>query len=227
MKRVSAKNSLAILCILAGIIYLLILIPSIVDGIEGGIQGAKDGFQSTMNEDRYGGFDHEGYFLKLKLKDKKNYYPDSILNTATHEIIPARIKNIDVFYQFKESPSLWSILFLMFLMLGSFPILILLIFIPILFYKLIFALYRNDLFTQENVVRIERIGIFCIIVYAYMLLFQLYNYIQAKTVIDLEKYKIAFPEFSNEMLLFGVIALIIAIVMKRAIAIKEEQDLTI
>ncbi|NLX65593.1 MAG: DUF2975 domain-containing protein [Bacteroidales bacterium] len=92
---------------------------------------------------------------------------------------------------------------------------------------MIFALYRNDVFTQENVVRIERIGVFCIIVYAYSVIFQLYNYVQAKMVIDMEKYKIAFPDLSNEMLLFGIVALIVATVMKRAIEIKEEQALTI
>ncbi|WP_352423078.1 hypothetical protein [Proteiniphilum sp.] len=37
MKRISAKNSLAFLCILAGIVYLLILIPAIIRGIEGGV----------------------------------------------------------------------------------------------------------------------------------------------------------------------------------------------
>jgi hypothetical protein len=41
MKRVSGKNSLALLCILAGIVYLLILVPTVIEGVEGGIQGRK------------------------------------------------------------------------------------------------------------------------------------------------------------------------------------------
>ncbi|SDZ79766.1 Protein of unknown function [Porphyromonadaceae bacterium NLAE-zl-C104] len=230
MKRVSGKNSLALLCILAGIVYLLILVPTVIEGVEGGIQGAKEGFKSsqkTIDEDLYNDFYSESYFLRLKIKDKKNYYPDSILNTTTNEILPARFGTVHVFYQFKESQPLWSILFLMFLMFAALPIMALLVFIPVLFYRLIFSLYRNHVFTTENVKRIQRIGLFCIIVYAYFFLFGLHLYIQAKTAIDLEKYKIAFPELANEMLLFGVVALIVAAVMKRAIAIKEEQELTV
>lgn len=230
MKLHSGKNSLALLCILAGIVYLLILVPTIIEAVEAGIQGAKEGArtsQEIIDGDYYNNYISESYLLKLKLKDKKNYYPDSILNTTTNETIPARFMTMNVFYQFKESPTLWSILFQMFLMFAILPIMVLLVFIPILFYKLIFSLYRNNVFTPENAKRIQRLGLFCIIVYAYLFLLELHLYIQAKVVIDLEKYKIIFPELSNEMLLFGVVALIVATMMKRAIAIKEEQELTI
>ena len=83
------------------------------------------------------------------------------------------------------------------------------------------------MFNQLNVKRIEKIGIYYIIVYGYQLLFELYEYQAAKSVIDLEKYQIAHPEYINSLLLIGLVALIIATVMKRALSIKEEQELTI
>lgn len=230
MKVNSKKNSLALLCILAGIVYLFILIPTVSDGIAGGIQGIKERKQYSQNDKKdhsYDGLYPESHFLNLKVKDKRNYYPDSILNRATHTTLPSRIKQIDVFCPPKQKTSLWSLIFTSLLMLGTLPIAILLIFIPILFYKLIFSLYKNNIFTQENVNRIQQIGLFCIIIYAYMLVFDLHLYYEAKSLIDLEHYDLAFPELTNEVLLFGVIALIVATVMKRAMAIKEEQDLTI
>ena len=100
-------------------------------------------------------------------------------------------------------------------------------FIPFQFYKLIFSLYKNSVFTSENVNRIQKIGVFYIIIYAYLLCFSFYQYFLAKSVIDLDKYEIARPDFASESLLIGLVALIFATVLKRAIAIKEEQDLTI
>lgn len=230
MKLHSGKNSLAFLCILAGIVYLLILVPAIIGGIKGGIEGAREGaksYQKTSDSEHYNDFDSESYFLRLKLKDKKNYYPDSLLNITTGKTIPSRIEKVQLRYEFEDSLPLWNILFRFFLGLGMVPIIVLLVLIPIHFYKLIFSMYRNQVFTPYNVKRIARIGTYCIIVFTYTFLFHLHLYLEAKFMIDLEKYEIVFPKFSNETLLFGVVALIVATVMKRAIEIKEEQDLTI
>lgn len=230
MKFNLGKNSLALLCILAGAVYLIILVPIIIESVEGGIQGAKKGYRSAINnevEKPYNDFGNDTYFLKLRIKEKGNYYPDSILNTATQKMIPVRFKTVEMYYDYKESPTLGSILLMMFLILGGFPVMVLLVCIPILFYKLIISLYQGNVFTPKNIQRIRRIGFFCIIVYVYLFLYSIQEYFQAKAVIDLEKYTIVFPEFGNETLLFGVIALIVAVVMKRAMELKEEQDLTI
>lgn len=230
MRLFSSKNSLAFLCILAGIIYLIILTPIVIEGIESAVQGTSEGFESSrkiIDNDPYQNFESERFLLKLTLKDKRKYYPDSLVNITTKEILPVRFETVSILYQHRESPTLGSIFFQMFLMLVSLPVGVLMVYIPILFYKLILSLYRNHVFTPDNVKRIEKIGIFCIIVYLFVLSLALHMCIQAKGTIDLEKYKIVYPNPSNELLLFGIVALIVATVMKRAIAIKEEQDLTI
>ena len=132
-----------------------------------------------------------------------------------------------LFINLKKRYPLWNIFTMFFLGLLALPILVLLVFIPIQFYKLIFSLYNNSVFTSENVNRIQKIGVFYIIIYAYLLCFSFYQYFLAKSVIDLDKYEIARPDFASESLLIGLVALIFATVLKRAIAIKEEQDLTI
>lgn len=74
MKPNFSKNSLAFLRILAGIVYLLILVPTVIEGIEGGIEGAKEGVKSSMkaiDEDRYNVFNSERYFLTLKIKERR------------------------------------------------------------------------------------------------------------------------------------------------------------
>ncbi|WP_436416140.1 DUF2975 domain-containing protein [Petrimonas sp.] len=230
MKLSFNKNSLAILSILAGIVYLVILLSEIGEAWEGATQGFKSGMDSVLKEqddDPKNDFETEFFLMKLKVKDKRNYYPDSILNRATNDFLPARIEKIDVVYQPKKALPLWNIFTMFFLGLLALPILVLLVFIPIQFYKLIFSLYKNSVFTSENVNRIQKIGVFYIIIYAYLLCFSFYQYFLAKSVIDLDKYEIARPDFASESLLIGLVALIFATVLKRAIAIKEEQDLTI
>ena len=64
-------------------------------------------------------------------------------------------------------------------------------------------------------------------IYAYMLAFSFYQYFLARSVIDLENYEIIHPNLASESLLIGLVALIFATVLKRAIVMKEEQDLTI
>lgn len=57
--------------------------------------------------------------------------------------------------------------------------------------------------------------------------FDIFLLLYKNIVLYLGKYKIALSKISNETLLSGVVALIAATVIKRAIAIKEEQELTI
>lgn len=230
MKVGLSKNSLAIFSILAGIVYLLLLVSEISEAWESGTQGFKEGMDYALREqddNLENDFNSEAFLLKLKAKDKDNYYPDSVLNKASNNYLPARIEKMDVSYRHPSSLPLWSVITMLFLMALALPVLVLLVFIPIEFYKLIFSLYKNNVFTQKNVNRIKKIGVFYIIIYVYLLAYDLYQYFLAKSVIDLEKYEIARPTLVSEILLIGLVALIFATVLNRAILMKEEQDLTI
>lgn len=230
MKVSLSKNSLAIFSILAGIVYLLLLVSEISEAWESGTQGFKEGMDYALreqNDNLENNFNSEAFLLKLKAKDKDNYYPDSVLNKASNYYLPARIEKMDISYRHPSSLPLWSVITMLFLMALALPVLVLLVFIPIEFYKLIFSLYKNNVFTKKNVNRIKKIGIFYIIIYVYLLAYDLYQYFLAKSVIDLEKYEIARPTLVSEILLIGLVALIFATVLNRAILMKEEQDLTI
>lgn len=230
MKLSLSKNSLAILSILAGVVYLLILVSDISKEFDYVGQSFKSGLNSNKGKEgdvSETEFNTETFFAKLKVKDKQNFYPDSILNNKSNRYLPARIEKMDIFYQHHTSLPLWSIFSMLLLVLLGFPFLALLILIPIEFYKLIFSLYKNNVFTRNNVTRIKKIGIFYIIIYAYLLAFEFYQYFLAKSVVDLEKYEIASPTLVNELLLTGLVALIFATMLNRAIVLKEEQELTI
>ena len=210
--------------------YLLLLVSEISEAWESGTQGFKEGMDYALREqddNLENDFNSEAFLLKLKAKDKDNYYPDSVLNKASNNYLPARIEKMDVSYRHPSSLPLWSVITMLFLMALALPVLVLLVFIPIEFYKLIFSLYKNNVFTQKNVNRIKKIGVFYIIIYVYLLAYDLYQYFLAKSVIDLEKYEIARPTLVSEILLIGLVALIFATVLNRAILMKEEQDLTI
>ena len=92
MKTGLNKNSLALLSLLAGIVYLLILTPAIISAWEGGIEGAKSGLSESQlrHEDPDSDVRNETFYVRLKRKDKSNYFPDTLLNSRTKELIPAR-----------------------------------------------------------------------------------------------------------------------------------------
>lgn len=159
--------------------YLLLLVSEISEAWESGTQGFKEGMDYALREqddNLENDFNSEAFLLKLKAKDKDNCYPDSVLNKASNSYLPARIEKMDVSYRHPSSLPLWSVITMLFLMALDLPVLVLLVFIPIEFYKLIFSLYKNNVFTQKNVNRIKKIGVFYIIIYVYLLAYDLYQY---------------------------------------------------
>ena len=229
MKTNFNNKSLAVLSIIAGIVYLFILISSLQKELDGFALGFKEGstaFDTTGNSE-FETFSFNHYTVSVKPKKGFDYYPDSVANDKTEKYLPARIHTLEIAYYNQKTP-IWQVLFFVFILFLSLPICVILILIPIEFYRLIFSLYENNVFSIKNVNKIKRIGIYCIIVYACTLVVNLYQYFIIKKSVDLDKYEIVHPDFYVEgLILFGLIALIFADILKRAIIIKEEQELTI
>ena len=127
------KKSLSILSILVGIVYLLMLYPTITRGIKGGLEGGLREYQKAHNrndDNPNNDFDSKNFSLYLKLRDdKSNYYPDSVFNTQTQEMLPAQFEKMEVLYTNNHPKPLWEKIINALLTITLLPIIALLILI--------------------------------------------------------------------------------------------------
>ena len=86
---------------------------------------------------------------------------------------------------------------------------------------------NGNIFSAENVRSLNWLGIFLISVFFLLFLFDFLGYLSAKSLFAFSSYtiKMTLPDFLWAIL--GLSALLIAEVLKRAIELKEEQELTI
>ncbi len=229
MKRKSSKTQLALLSILAGAVYLFIIAANFVDGWKSGVKAFKEGWEKAEVENKTGyKSSWQNYTLLLEPQNFNHFYTDSIRNKKTGELIPISYERVQVRYDYQEPQSSKSLLLGTGMTLVALPTVILYLLILILFYKLILAFYKDDIFSNDNVRRLRLLGTYTLILWVLEVAFYSMYLTTVKSLIEIADYKIIMSEhLEHELLLFGVILLIATNVMKRAITIKEEQDLTI
>lgn len=228
MKRKTSKTQLAFLSILAGFVYLFIITTNVVDDWKSGVMAFKEGWEKADIEQKTGKkMSWETFTLTVEPKNYNEFYSDSLLNIRTGELIPISYNEIKTRYN-HLTPQTTKLFWLdVGMMLTALPTVVLYILILILFYKLMLAFYRDTIFSNDNVRRLRLLGIFTLILYGLNLAFYLMYYARINSLIEISHYKLKMPDLSHEILLMGIVLLIATNVMKRAITLKEEQDLTI
>ncbi len=229
MKRKNSKTQLAILSILAAIVYLFIITTNIISGWKSSVKAFKDGWEHAEMENKTGKKSSwQSYTLLLEPKSFDHFYTDSIRNMKTGELIPVSYERVQVRYNHTQPQSSKSLLLGTGMTLAALPTVILYVLILILFYKLILAFYKDNIFCNVNVRRLKLLGIYTLILWALDVAFNSMYLASVKSLIELADYQIIISEYlEHKLLLLGIILLIATNVMKRAITIKEEQDLTI
>lgn len=229
MKPKTSKSQLAILSILAGIVYLFIIATNLISEWKDIVKGFKDGWESAEVENKTGNKSScHNFTLTLEPKKFDEFYTDSIRNLKTGELIPVSYSKVEVRYDYEKAQNTKSFLRDMGMMLTALPTAVLYLLILILFYKLVLAFYKDSIFCKANVRRLRLLGIFTLAIYALEVAFYLMYHAEVKSLIEIADYKIILSEsLEHKLLLLGIILLIATNVMKRAITLKEEQDLTI
>lgn len=229
MKRKTSKTQLAILSIMAGIVYLFIITSNLVGEWKNIVRGVKDGWEQAEMENRTGKKSSwQNYILSLEPKNFDKFYTDSVLNLKTGKFVPISYERVQVQYEYTEPQNSKSLLIDTGMTLTSISTVILYLLILILFYKLVLAFYRDNIFCNANVRRLRLLGIYALILWVLEVAFYSMYLSTVNSLLELANYKIVISEYlKHELLLLGIILLIATNVMKRAITIKEEQDLTI
>ncbi|MDR1369776.1 MAG: DUF2975 domain-containing protein [Dysgonamonadaceae bacterium] len=236
------KTRLKILCWLFAAAYLFVIvysvafdfIPSFTSGFN---EGMKDGYELAEKLKENDGKEKKHRranafgMLSVRVIPVEGYktYPDKIINEKTGEKVMA--ENHRMYLKVEDMPQLpW------FLVAGnilvviiSFVTLFCLVYVPVLSFKTIKSIVNDDIFDEKNIHRIRRIGYSLIVVFLCILIHAFVSEATAQHVMSMKDYKIvsAWNKGDVFILVFGIVVLIFAEVLKIATRIKEEQDLTV
>jgi len=210
-----------IICVLFGIAYLYFIGVIFIQGIP----DMKAGFTDSYNSER------------MKMKTIQFYvnpasgeysFPDSVLNLKTGSKILAEFPLVKTKVDISQSPRWISVVLLIFSLIFAFPLLFVIVFIPLQIFKVIRSVVKNEIFDARNVTRIRRIGYSLLFIFGTEMFFNIITTIEARALVSLENYRIVFKmEDELSTLLFALVTFMFAEILKISHAMKEEQDLTI
>ncbi len=226
------NTRLKILTILFSIAYGILVfdtvvstfMPAFIAGIEDGWNDAKE---DHKNKDKERGSSeiihcyvqpHEGIYS----------FPTPVINMKTGLRVFMETNTIKVKIEDAPQLSLGLIIVKVIEFFVSLALLFFLIFIPIQAYKIIRSIHKNIIFDEQNIRRIRRIGYALLIMFGLSLFVATVSTMTARELLSLEDYKIIFTmQDDYGSLMFGLVVLLFAEVLKIATSIKEEQDLTV
>ena len=218
-------TKLSIFAILVGISYFAMVFFSFFNGWDDFRRGYTEGSNSReLKEDNK----EQTMFIAYMLSDQTSIYhsADTLYNKRTNEKQPVIISEARIYYPKADMPRSVK-LGLGFSFFVTLPVLFLYVAIPVKFGKLIYDISHEKIFTSLNIRRMRQIGLFLLLVFAFMFVSELIHYFSIQILFDFESYKIHFRFQEFIWLVLGFISLLLAEVMDRAKTLKEEQELTV
>lgn len=168
-------------------------------------------------------------FLMMDVVSKQSDYMEmSEKNLKTGETVLIRPTNVSVLvHSLPEKPMWWIVLqgvYAVFTLI----VLALGVWIPFLVVKILRSLQHSEVFDRTNLKRINRIGIIILAMGIIGSIIQFINIYSAQYMVNLSNYDFSYAKVIDfNAIIMGVIILIMNEVLRIAIEIKEEQDLTI
>ena len=231
------KTRLKVLCWLFVVAYAAVIVHFVTVNIVSEFSDFSEGFKAgveSANTDRgnaknsFMSLFFESAYLKVKPK-VQGTYPDKLINEKTGEVMAAEIERVHL--SVRDLPKVpWyltvgNVLSIFF----AFAMLFIVIYIPVLSFKTIKSIVKNDIFDEKNIRRIRSIGYSLIMVFLFGVYYAVISKATALHLVSLKDYEIISSLDSEDIFIItlGIVVLIFAEVLKIATQIKEEQDLTV
>ncbi|MCL1867403.1 MAG: DUF2975 domain-containing protein [Paludibacter sp.] len=219
------NKRLKIIGVIFGIIYIAILGFNLPSQMGEFTDGFRDGFNSVQKTGKRAGRLYD--IMQFDVQPKGERYNDDLQNLASGETLKAKVSTFAVKIKPQE-PSIGKELFVILSGIVAFAILFILIAIPILIVIIIRSIVRNNVFNLKNINLLKWIGYLLVALFVFILFLNIREYATAKSLIELQNYKIVFSMGDSYMyLIMGVATLLFAEILKIATKMKEENDLTI
>lgn len=217
-------NRVKLLCA----ILLIIIAGNLYQGVVlSFIEGVKYGFAIAKYETDHKNITDDFSLMEIVAKDA-NYLDSTQINNKTGQHLLVRSNNISLLINSQtEKPIWWSVLQVLY---GIFilSVLILGAWILTLVVKILLSLQKSVVFERTNLKRIYRIGLIILLIGSINTALQLINIYSAEYLIDLQHYSFSYAKVVDyNSLIMGIVILIMNEILRMAIEMKEEQDLTI
>ncbi len=228
------NTKLKIICVLFAVTYLYVIGNAIISDIipsakTGFMEGLEEGRRLAKNED-YQVKTSESLYFFAQPENGYYSYPLHIHNLKSGKLMNAEVRQFYVKLpssDYKALP-LWIRIFRTLIIPLSFVILFIVIYIPIQSFKVIRSIVKNEIFDEKNIKRIRRVGYSLLICFGLVFLFAYTLTATSQALIGMENYKIVLNLGDDLMvLLFGFVVLLFAEILKIALKMKEENDLTV
>lgn len=218
MKRLKTL-CIVLLIVFFGSLYQGAVMP-FIEGLKYGLAISRYESDTQLNTEE---------FLLMDVVPKINDYMEvSEMNLKTGEQVLMRPTTISVIINTLPEKPIWWLILQSLNALLSLVLLVLGIWIPFLVVKILNSLQNSDVFDRVNLARINRIGIFLLVIGIAGTVIQFLSIYLAQHMVDLTHYEFSYARVVDfNALIMGVVILIMNEVLRIAIEIKEEQDLTI
>ena len=222
-----------IICLLFGIAYFYFVGVSIIDSIPDFVMGFKEGATSAhkrVDKKSDSGLDStfpETLYFSVKPTSGFRSFPSSFINLKTGNPIQTEISYFIAKVNRAQLSLHFKIMYGILLLL-AFPALFAILFIPLQIYRVIRSVVKNEIFNPKNVNRIRWIGYCLLFIFVVEIAGSLIHTAEARVLVQLEDYRIIFKMGEEYYwLLFALVTLMFAEILKFSHTMKEEQDLTI
>lgn len=215
---------LKVLCI----ILLLVFFASMYQGaVLPFIDGIKYGLSIAKYENETNNKTQEFIMMDVEPKNPGNTIPNEI-NLKNGQPVVIQPTNISLISSDTEQKPVWLMVLDALYMALTVIVLILGVWIPFLVVKILRSLQHSWVFERINLKRINRIGLFLVGIGILGSVIQLINILSAEYMVDLAQYRFTYSKVIDfNALIMGIVILIMNEVMRIAVELKEEQDLTI
>ncbi len=210
------------------IILLLVFFASMYQGaVLPFIEGIKYGLSIADYENETKINSQEFLMMDVEPKNEGSTIPNDI-NLKNGQPVIVQPTNISLISTDDSQKPVWLMVLDALYMALTVIVLILGIWTPFLVVKILRSLQHSWVFERINLKRINRIGLFIVGIGILGSVIQLINILSAEYMVDLAQYSFTYSKVIDfNALIMGIVILIMNEVMRIAVELKEEQDLTI
>lgn len=222
------KNKVKLYGIIIGLVYTAIIVSALFNKIVDYKLAINTGYEVIPAK-------HEGdgpvkvlHFYKVRVSPKEGKRilnehfdsKDTKVSYAPRNVWMGLDEDTAVY---PVNKTVWAILFIVLILF----LLVIIPYIPILFYQIIRRVVFKELLDQSVVRRILRMGWILVGYFVASLIMDVMGYLIVKDSLTLNDYNIESPQLNYMILMLGCLALFLGQVLKSYLQMKEEQDLTI
>ncbi|MDO5665714.1 MAG: DUF2975 domain-containing protein [Bacteroidia bacterium] len=229
MKASRSNFKLIALSVLAIIAYGFMIVYTVARDMDDFYTGYDRGSSQAMLEnDEIETPLKDVYYLNLKPKAGHRSFPDSIQNLTTNTYTHFRSHYIKAETAFDSGLTQKIIRYQIAQGVVSFLMMILMFWIPILFFRFIASLMNEIIFDHKNIRMLRRLGFIILTFYAGYFIFEWCSLKMNRILFEFENYKIVFSNDAQFIwVVIGIVVLLFAEILSRGNKLKEEQELTI